>query len=108
MHIDLTKDTFDKVVLMSDKPVFIDFFSIDCDSCQLLSPIMEELSNEFKEIVTFAKIDYHKNQEIAHRYGVVSIPTVCIFKNGQVAASASNIRPEAYYEKMLDQVLLGH
>lgn len=82
----ITKAEFQKTVLDSDTPVFVDFYAEWCGPCKMTEPIVEELSNELKD-VTFVKIDVDNDQELASEYSVFSIPTFMIFKNkGKVAS----------------------
>ncbi len=81
----INKDTFQKEVLEDKEIVFIDFFAIWCAPCRATSPIIEELSNEMKNI-KFLKVDVDKNPELAQQYSIFSIPTFMIFKEGKVVS----------------------
>lgn len=80
----VTKDTFQKEVLDHKGMVFVDFYADWCGPCKMTSPIVEELSEEMKN-VKFVKIDVDQNQELSGQYSVFSIPTFIMFKDGQVA-----------------------
>ncbi len=73
------------VVLKSDKPVVVDFFAEWCGPCKMLSPILDEISGE-RDDVDFYKIDIDTEREITEEYGIMSVPTVIKFKDGQIAS----------------------
>ena len=83
--IAVTDDTFDQDVLKSDKPVIVDFWAEWCGPCKQFGPVFEEVSNAM-ENVTFAKVNIDENPEAPTKYGVRGIPTMLMFKNGEVAA----------------------
>ncbi len=82
--IELTDNSFDTEVLESPLPVLIDFWAIWCGPCRMVSPIVEELAGEYNGKLKVAKLDVDSNQAIAMRYGIRSIPTLLLFKNGAV------------------------
>ncbi|MBR6793484.1 MAG: thioredoxin [Clostridia bacterium] len=81
--IHLTKATFDAEVLKSDKPVFIDFFATWCGPCKMLSPIVEQLAEEVED-VKICKVDVDQEPELAAAFGVSSIPTLVLMKDGKL------------------------
>lgn len=81
LHIDDSQ--FEEEVLKSDKPVFVDFWAQWCGPCKMIGPIVEELADEM-ENVKFVKVDIDQNQEYAAKYGVMSIPNMLIFKDGNI------------------------
>jgi len=83
LHI--TNENFENEVLKSDKPVLVDFFAQWCGPCKMTAPVIEELAGEMSE-VKFAKIDVDECPEIATKYGIMSIPSMYVFKNGDVAS----------------------
>ncbi|MBT5072253.1 MAG: thioredoxin [Kordiimonadaceae bacterium] len=83
--IAVTDDAFDQDVLKSDKPVIVDFWAEWCGPCKQFGPVFEEVSNAM-ENVTFAKVNIDENPEAPTKYGVRGIPTMLMFKNGEVAA----------------------
>ncbi len=85
----ITKEEWEKEVITSDKPVFVDFWATWCGPCQMVSPIVEELAKEYEDIVNFVKVDVDQNKELASKYNILSIPTLAIFRNGQVVAQAA-------------------
>ena len=80
--IHVTKENFESEVLKSEVPVLVDFFAQWCGPCKMLMPIVEEVAKNFK----VCKIDIDENQELAIQYRVMSVPTLIVFKNGEVAA----------------------
>lgn len=78
--------SFDNDVLKSDKPVLVDFWAEWCGPCRALTPILEEVAASHSSSMIFAKINVDENGQTAAKYGVMSIPTLIIFKNGQVEA----------------------
>jgi thioredoxin 1 len=82
--ITITDDNFEVEVMQSDKPVLIDFWATWCGPCRMIAPIVEELAGEYGEKAKIGKVDVDENQQIAIRFGVRSIPTILIFKDGKV------------------------
>lgn len=80
--IHVTKENFESEVLKSEVPVLVDFFAQWCGPCKMLMPIVEEVAKDFK----VCKIDIDENQELAIQYRVMSVPTLIVFKNGEVTA----------------------
>lgn len=105
MAVNLTKSNFKEVVANSDKPVLVDFWAAWCGPCRMLTPIVEDLSNEFGDDVVIAKVNVDEEIELAQAYGVMSIPNVIIFKNGQVVDNSVGVRPKHYYAETLKRVI---
>ncbi len=80
----LTKETFDEVVLKSDIPVLVDFWAPWCGPCKMLGPVIESIAKEHSDIVV-GKVNVDDEEEIAARYGIMSIPTLILFKGGEIA-----------------------
>ena len=105
MTKEITDATFEEVVLKSDKPVLIDFWAAWCGPCRMLAPIVEDLSKEFEGKAIIGKIDIDKYQEYAAKYGVRNIPTVLIFKNGEVAEKQVGVAPKNVYVEKLNSLI---
>lgn len=103
--VHLRESEFDKEILQSSVPAVVDFYADWCGPCRTVSPIIESLSNKYDGKVKFAKVDTDANHDLSARYQVMSIPTVFIFKNGQVKERIVGAAPEASYKKKIDSVL---
>jgi len=91
--ITVTKENFEQEVLQSELPVLVDFWATWCNPCRMLAPIIHEIADEHPEIKV-AKIDVDEQPELAAQFQVMSIPTLFIFKDGQVVNSAAGVRPK--------------
>lgn len=103
--IEVTDDTFKKEVLESPIPVLVDFWAIWCGPCRLIAPIVEELAQEYDSKMKFAKLDVDVNQKTAMEFGIRSIPTLLIFKNGKVVASVIGAVPKPNLVSKIESVL---
>ena len=105
MALEITDANFDESVLQSDKPVMVDFWAAWCGPCRMLAPIVDELSNEYEGRAVIGKLDVDANQEFAAKYGVRNIPTVLIFKNGEMVKRQVGVSPKQEYTTALDELL---
>lgn len=96
---------FDEVVLKADKPVLVDFWATWCKPCLMVAPILDELAEEFDGKMNFVKLDVDNNQKIAASYGVMSIPTLLVFKNGEPVTNIVGARPKDELKKNLESVV---
>ena len=100
--VKLTADNFEKEVLQSEKPVLVDFYADWCGPCQMMGPVVEEISNEVND-AKVCKINIDEQMSIAQKYGVMSIPTFIVFKNGDVADKKMGAMPKSAVLSMLGQ-----
>ena len=100
--VKLTAENFEKEVLQSEKPVLVDFYADWCGPCQIMGPVVEEISNEVND-AKVCKINIDEQMSIAQKYGVMSIPTFIVFKNGDVADKKMGAMPKSAVLSMLGQ-----
>ena len=105
MAIEISDSNFEETVLNSDKPVMVDFWAAWCGPCRMVGPIIDELSNEYADKAVIGKVDVDKNQEYAAKYGVRNIPTVLVFKNGEVVTRQVGVATKEIYAKAIDSLL---
>lgn len=100
-EIIITEQNFEAEVLKSDIPVLVDFWATWCGPCRMLAPIIEQIAKEQEGKVKVGKINVDEEMNLAAAFGVQSIPTVMVFKNGKVTNMAVGVRPKAQLEAML-------
>ena len=105
MALQITDASFEEAVLKSDKPVLVDFWATWCGPCRTLGPIIEEISTEYEGRVVVGKVDVDNNQEFTAKYGVRNIPTVLMFKNGEVVGRQVGVASKKTYTDSLDSLL---
>lgn len=105
MALEITDATFDEVVLKSEKPVVVDFWAAWCGPCKMLGPVIEELSGDFASKAVVGKVDVDTNPEFAAKYGVRNIPTVLIFKNGEIVGRQVGVAPKQTYVDAINELL---
>ncbi len=103
--VNVDDSSFEQVVLKAKTPVLVDFWAAWCGPCRMVAPVVEELAKEYSGKVAFAKVDVDKNSKTASQYGVMSIPTLILFKNGNAVSNVVGFRPKAELKKNIDAAL---
>ena len=100
--INFTSKTFESNVLNSDKPVLVDFWAEWCGPCKMLTPVIDELANEYSGKISIGKLNVDENSDIAASYGIRSIPCLLFFKNGKVEKQIMGAIPKSEISEILD------
>ena len=102
---EVTDASFETEVVQNDLPVLVDFWAPWCGPCRMVAPVVDELSEEYDGRVAFYKLNTDENPNVATSYGIRSIPTLLVFKNGEVAGQIVGFRPKSDLAKRLDETL---
>ncbi|MGC9374468.1 MAG: thioredoxin [Bacteroidales bacterium] len=105
MTVEVNDSNFEEVVIKSDKPVIVDFWAEWCGPCRMIGPIVEELSEDYKDQVVCTKLDVDSNPGIASKYGIRNIPTVLFFKDGEIVDKQVGAVPKSNLERKLKPLL---
>ena len=103
--VTITDENFQKEVIKSELPVIIDFWAAWCAPCRMIAPIVEEIALEYDGKLKVGKLDVDNNQETSIKYGVRSIPTLLIFKNGQLKDTIIGAVPKSHIVQRLSNVI---
>lgn len=105
MEKKFTNENFETEVLKSDLPVLVDFYADWCGPCQIMGPIIEQLASEYSSRFIIGKLNVDECSELAVKYGVMSIPTLIVFRNGEVFRKEVGVCSKKEVEKLLNQAL---
>jgi thioredoxin 1 len=103
----VTEATFEEKVLQNDKPVLVDFWAEWCGPCHAVAPVLDKIASEREGELELVKVNIDEEQGIAQKYGIASIPTIILFKDGQPAAAAIGAQPKGALERQLGLVEAG-
>ena len=101
MAIAVTEATFEEEVLKSETPVLVDFWAEWCGPCHAVAPVLDKIVEERPDELKLVKVNIDEEQELSQRYGVMSIPTMILFKDGEPAAAAVGAQPKSALERSL-------
>ena len=99
MEITLTESNFESEVIKSEKPVLVDFWASWCGPCKMLAPTIEQIANE-NDTIKVGKVNVDDEPDLAQKYGIVSIPTVILFKNGEAVKTSTGFVPKEHLEAL--------
>ena len=105
MALQITDSNFEETVLKSDKPVMVDFWAAWCGPCRMVGPIIDELSEEYEGKAIIGKIDIDSNQQYAAQFGVRNIPTVLVFKDGELVDRKVGVSSKNDYADAIDKLI---
>ncbi len=105
MALEFTNDNFDEKVLNTKGVALVDFWAEWCGPCRLIGPAVEELAKEYDGVATIGKLNVDNNREIAAKYGIMSIPTLLFFKDGEIVDKLVGVASKNDLKKKLDAVM---
>ncbi len=103
--VEITDSNFDQEVLKAETPVLVDFWAEWCGPCRMVGPVVEELAGDYEGKVKVGKVDVDSNPQISMKYGIRSIPSLLIFKDGEVVDQIVGAVPKPHLQKHLDAQL---
>lgn len=101
MELTITSTNFEELVLKSEKPVMLDFWAVWCGPCQMIAPVVKEIAEENENIVV-GKVNVDEEQALAMKFGISSIPTILVIKNGEIVSKAVGLRSKAQLLELLE------
>jgi thioredoxin 1 len=105
MILEITKDNYEELVLKSDKPVMVDFYAEWCGPCKMLTPILESLSEDYKDTAVVYKVNVDNNKELANDLRIMNIPAILIFKDGEQKNRLIGVQSKETYKKAVDLLI---
>jgi len=100
-----TDSSFQNEVLQAEKPVLVDFWAAWCGPCRMVAPVVEQIANEYGEQLKVVKLDVDANPQTASHYGIMSIPTLAVFKEGKVVQKMVGYMPKDRMKSQIDRIL---
>ncbi|GEA15110.1 MAG: thioredoxin 1 [Moorella sp. (in: firmicutes)] len=103
--VNVDSSAFEAEVLSAPLPVVVDFWAVWCGPCRMMAPVLDQLAEDYAGNVKFAKVNVDENQELAARYGIMSIPTLVIFKDGQEVGRVIGYMPKEKLKEQLEAAI---
>jgi thioredoxin 1 len=103
--LQVTDENFEEEIINSDKPAMVDFWAEWCGPCKMVSPVVEELAKDYKDRIKIASMDVDVNRQTPARFGIRNIPTLILFKGGEVAQTIIGAHPKNYIDEELKKLL---
>ncbi len=103
--IKITTENFESEVLGSDVPVLVDFWAVWCGPCKMVSPLIDELADDYDGKAKVCKINVDEQMELAEKFKVMTIPTIMVFKNGEIVEKTVGAKPKADYAQLIENQL---
>lgn len=101
-EIVVTSENFEKEIMGASLPVLLDFWATWCGPCRMVAPIVEEIAHAYEGRIVVGKVDVDEEQQLAMRFGISSIPTIVLLKNGEVCETMIGYRPKEDFERLID------